>query len=252
MDSTTRFSNRVSDYAKFRPDYPAPLLQYLRDRYSLGTSSIVADIGAGTGIFSRQLLELGCRVVAVEPNDPMREQADRDLSHQPGFRSQKGTAEDTGLPTGCVDLVTAAQAFHWFKPTQAARELSRVLREPKSAVLIWNERVETGDAFHEAYEALIIKYATDYLQIRHQNAATAHVLESFFEMKPDRVQFPHAQKVDLDGLKGRLYSSSYIPKGNSELDRSVTELFHRHEKNGFILLRYDTVAYAGLLPPFQG
>ena len=111
-DPTERFSDRAENYAKYRPGYPDEMLQYFRDLVT--PPATVADIGSGTGILTRQLLNSGYELYAVEPNEAMRREAERTLSGHPGFRSMDGTAEATTLADRSVDLITCAQAFHWF------------------------------------------------------------------------------------------------------------------------------------------
>src|SRR5579863_1256797 len=113
-NSTTRFSDRVEDYVKYRPHYPKKILSYLQDRYAFGPGWVVADIGSGTGISTELFLRFGNNVFAVEPNLEMRSKAEELLAAHPGFRSVEGTAEATGLPGSSIDLIVAGQAFHWF------------------------------------------------------------------------------------------------------------------------------------------
>jgi SAM-dependent methyltransferase len=112
--STERFSNRVADYVRYRPDYPPAVVAFLQAHAGLTATSTVADIGSGTGIFTHHLLELGCKVYAVEPNGPMREAAEPLLNRFDGFVSVDGTADNAGLPAQSVDLIVCAQAFHLF------------------------------------------------------------------------------------------------------------------------------------------
>jgi SAM-dependent methyltransferase len=116
LDPKARFSDRVDDYRKYRPGYPPEVLNVLGERCGLGPASVVADIGSGTGILTALLLDKAASVFAVEPNSPMRAAAEVALGSRPGFRSIPGSAEATTLPDASVDLVTAAQAFHWFDP----------------------------------------------------------------------------------------------------------------------------------------
>jgi ubiquinone/menaquinone biosynthesis C-methylase UbiE len=94
----------------------------------VGPGRVVADVGPGTGIFTRLLLETGARVIGIEPNGPMRAAAERRILGEPRFESKNGRAEATGLADASVDLVTAAQAFHWFEPSAARAEFVRILR----------------------------------------------------------------------------------------------------------------------------
>ena len=137
MDNTSRFSGKADSYQAARPGYPPELAGYLADLGMKGSQ--VADIGAGTGIFSRFLLEkLDCTVWAVEPNEEMRGKAEEELRDVPRFFSVKGTAEATGLDSQSVSFVTAAQAFHWFSPKAFREECLRILRPNGVAVLVWN------------------------------------------------------------------------------------------------------------------
>ncbi|MFN9186953.1 MAG: class I SAM-dependent methyltransferase, partial [Betaproteobacteria bacterium] len=108
------FDGKAHDYERARPGYPAALYEHIESLVGRGAVLSIADIGAGTGLFTRGWLDRGHRVVAVEPNDPMREAADALLRGQPRYRSTNGSAEATAVADASVDLVTAAQAFHWF------------------------------------------------------------------------------------------------------------------------------------------
>src|SRR5882757_691421 len=125
---TTRFSNKVDNYIRYRPGYPPELLRLLKTECGLIPGSVIADIGSGTGILSRILLENGNTVFGVEPNPEMRAAAERLLADYPAFRSIAATAESTTLPAHSVDLITAAQAAHWFNHEQARREFLRILK----------------------------------------------------------------------------------------------------------------------------
>src|ERR1700743_1996529 len=160
MNSKERFSNRVMDYVKYRPDYPAGILSALQ----VSPDWMVADIGSGTGISTELFLRAGCPVHAVEPNEAMRAQAEELLSHYPGFVSVNGTAEATGLAAGSFDLIVAGQAFHWFDPARTREEMVRIGRPGAVAALIWNERLMELP-FEKEYEDLILQYAVDYRTI---------------------------------------------------------------------------------------
>ncbi len=84
----------------------------------------MADIGSGTGIFSHQLLERDLTVFGVEPNDDMRMMAEQSLNLYSRFKSIKATAENTTLKENSVDLVTVAQAFHWFDKKSVQNRMS--------------------------------------------------------------------------------------------------------------------------------
>jgi ubiquinone/menaquinone biosynthesis C-methylase UbiE len=139
-DSTRRFSSRVGNYVRYRPAYPSAVLDLLKSDCSLTAASVIADVAAGTGIFTRMLLENGNRVFGVEPNVEMRKAGEEFLRAYPHFTSVAGTAEATTLADHSVDVVTAAQAAHWFDRGQARREFIRICRPGGWTVLLWNER----------------------------------------------------------------------------------------------------------------
>ena len=122
--SAQRFTTRVESYIKYRPGYPAEVLELLRSECGLINEAIVADIGSGTGILSELILKNGNGVFGVEPNEAMRTAAEQLLQGYPGFTSINGSAENTTLPEDSVDLITAGQAFHWFDVPVARRELA--------------------------------------------------------------------------------------------------------------------------------
>lgn len=210
-DPTRRFSDRVENYVKYRPDYPTQTIPFLVQAVGLQAESAIADVGSGTGILTGLFLRNGNPVFAVEPNKEMRAAAERLLAEYPRFTSLDGTAEAIPLPARSVDFVTAGQAFHWFDAAKARAEFLRVLRPGGWVVLIWNDRCLADSEFSAAYEALLQRYATDYRQVNHQNLDEA-AFTRFFGPGGYKIQaFQNAQYFDLPGLTGRLLSSSYAP-----------------------------------------
>lgn len=249
-NSQKRFSNRVSDYVKFRPKYPEALFEFMMKELDLGTKSLVADIGSGTGIFTQQLLDHGATVFAVEPNAEMRAAAEEMLRDYPNFRSIANSAEATGLPPSSVDLVCAAQAFHWFDVFLVKKEWQRILRPGGKVCLVWNDRKDATTPFLTAYEDLLMKFGTDYNEVRHRNTEENGSIEKLFAPKTYRTfHCDNEQVFDFDGLKGRLLSSSYAPAhGHPNYEPMIAELrviFDRHQVGGHVKFEYDTKAYYG-------
>ena len=244
--TVTRFSNRVANYVKYRPGYPAEMLGLFRDAMGLTPESVIADIGSGTGLSTKPFLENGNRVYGVEPNAAMREAAEEFLREFPNFISYVGTAEETGLDDDSVDFVTASQAFHWFDPVNTRTEFKRILKPGGFIALIWNERQLDANEFLRAYEQLLLKHATDYENVRHENI-DQQKLGAFFETEYERATFPNEQVLDFDGLRGRLLSSSYMPSEDSQafpaLEKELLELFAKHSEKDRIKLLYDTNIY---------
>ena len=158
-DSTERFSSRVADYVRYRPDYPPALLEWLHGPMGVGHEAVVADIGAGTGISSRLFLATGHPVIAVEPNAAMRAASEQWLAPQyPRFSAIDGRAEATGLDDASVDLVSVAQAFHWFDTVAVRAEWQRILRPGGQALIYWNSRLLDASPFLVGYEQLLLDY----------------------------------------------------------------------------------------------
>ncbi|MGA2142679.1 MAG: class I SAM-dependent methyltransferase [Brevinematales bacterium] len=251
-DNTSRFSNRASDYSAARPGYPPVLLDLLKSEAGLSKSSSIADIGSGTGISALLFLDNGNTVFCVEPNKDMRAAAEAAL--QPcytNFRSSGGSAENTLLESGSVDIVTAAQAFHWFDRDKAAAEFRRILKPGGFAVLIWNERKRKGNPFFEDYEKLILKYARDYSGVRHWNIDKT-VFDDFFGKNGYHFNcLKNSQYLDRDGFKKRAMSTSYLPwsgePGNAEMTAELETIFSKYQENSRICFEYDTKVYIGRL-----
>ncbi len=244
----------MENYVRYRPGYPAKILDLLRTEAGLRPNWIVADIGSGTGILAEMFLKCGNTVTGVEPNDAMRAAAERLLRHYARFRSVKGTAEATGLPPASVDLVTAGQAFHWFDLDKARAEFLRILKPGGHAALVWNTRKTEGTPFLRAYELLLQRHSVDYRQVDHR-LVTDEILGRFFAAFR-KWTFANSQEFDLGGLKGRLMSASYAPLPGHPafaplMDR-LDAVFREHAVDGTVRFDYATELYLGRLAAKAG
>jgi ubiquinone/menaquinone biosynthesis C-methylase UbiE len=243
-----RFSDRVENYVRYRPSYPQEVITLLQREVALTPQSVIADAGSGTGISAELFLRAGCTVHAVEPNRDMREAAERLLTHYPHFHSVNGGAQATTLPDHSVDLIVAAQAFHWFNTPETRAEFTRILKPGGHVVLIWNERKLDATPFLRAFEQLLLTFGTDYTAIRHENINTS-ALDSFFSGAYATYSFANEQRFDFEGLQGRLLSSSYAPAaGQPRHDEMIAELhriFDAHQVSGQVCFEYDTRVHVG-------
>lgn len=252
MRPTERFSDRVQDYVRYRPSYPAELVRTIERETGLSPASArVVDLGCGTGISSALFLEAGYDVTGVEPNAAMRAAALERLGAMPRFRVAAGRAEEVPLPDGCCDLIVAAQAFHWFDTAACRTEMRRLLVKDGWVALFWNDRRTDSSEFLREYEALLREHAPEYTRVGHRNWSDARVAEFFGPAGCLRPVFPSHQDLDLEGLTGRVLSSSYVPlagqPGHDELMRALTRAFQRWAQAGTVRFEYDTRLYLGRL-----
>jgi ubiquinone/menaquinone biosynthesis C-methylase UbiE len=249
-NSTSRFSDRVENYIRYRPGYPPECLRVLQEGCGLKPEDVVADIASGTGIWTRMLLEHGNRIFGIEPNPEMRRAGERLLTKFPGFTSVAGKAEATNLPDASVDFVTAAQAAHWFDRPKARREFARILKPRGWLVLIWNERITDSTPFLRDYEQLLLDFATDYQEVRHER--TSDAVHEFYDPATyhERVFAMH-QEFDYAGLEGRLLSSSYAPApGHPQhvpMLQQLRRIYQQHAVGGRVTFAYHTRLYFGRL-----
>lgn len=249
---TERFSDRVSDYIAYRPDYPEAMLGWLEQTFSLSPPRHVADVGGGTGLSAKLFLDAGYRVTLVEPNAAMREGAAAFLNGYETLQLVEGRAEATTLPDASVDLVCVAQAFHWFDQDATREEFRRILRPEGLVLLCWNSRLTSGSPFLDGYEHFLHTHGTDYIDTK-ERYATLEELRAWFQgglLAHHR--FDHAQRFDRRGLRGRTLSSSFIPRADSPRHQPMLDALDAlfddtAEADGKVSYTYDTNVYVGRL-----
>lgn len=211
-------------------------------------TSVIADIGSGTGILSRLFLRNGNRVFGVEPNREMRDMAETLLSDNLNFTSVVGTAEESTLPDDCADFVAAGQAFHWFDVRKAKVEFLRILKPGGFVTLFWNRPNMEGSAFMRAYAETMAKY---YPKKGSDTIGPSPEVVQFFDGKLQMRTFANAQVHDFDGLKGGVLSSSWSPLPEDPLCEAILTdlrgLFDAFQENGQIRVGWITELYFGSL-----
>lgn len=250
MDSTHRFDGKATTYARYRPGYPEALVDYWYEELGFTPESAIADVGAGTGILSALLAARGSRVVAVEPNDDMRSEAVVSLDAYPRCRVVRGTAEETTLEDGSIDVVTAAQAFHWFDQNRFRSECRRILKAQGLVVLAWNARL-ANDVLMRENDAINRKYAAAYKGFTGGFAKSSTVkLANFFrEGGFEYRKFANDLRLDEEGFIGRNLSSSYAPDQDSPVFEpyvgALRALFAKYAKNGTLVFPMSAYSFAG-------
>lgn len=239
-----KFTGKADVYEKFRPGYPDALIDYLYDKAKCDK---VADIGAGTGKFTRCLLRKPWSVTAVEPNDDMR-----------GFLSRLGrvsvvnaAAENTGLPFHAFGLVTAAQAFHWFDADNFKIECRRILTDNGCLAVIWNSFIEEGLAARQ--REICRKYSTDEKFARTGHVGKHEDSEEYFRCeyfsRCEKTEFFGERMFDRDSFIGETLSRSHAPqKDNADFDPFLNELnsaFDEFSSGGKAAVKCRTVCFLG-------
>jgi ubiquinone/menaquinone biosynthesis C-methylase UbiE len=238
LNPLTRFCDRVDDYVKYRPSYPAAAIDKILEGLAPPSQIVAADIGAGTGISSRLLAERGVSVIAIEPNAAMREAAEP----HPLVEFRDGTAEVTNLSDASVDLVTCFQAFHWFNPEPTLSEFRRILKPSGRLAVVWNNRDEE-DALTAEYNRLVRAASNNHpAESRMKMVEPLLATKHFVNVR--EYMFVYRHELDLSGLIGRATSASYVPREGEayeQLISSLQELYQRFcDRRGFVYMVYRT------------
>ena len=243
--SQKAFLNKADNYNRFRPSYPdkaVELIISLSDK----AKPVIADIGSGTGKLSRLLLNKGSEVYAVEPNIDMRKTAEGELSKNKEFYSIASTAENTGLKSDSVDIITVAEAYHWFDNETARLEFKRILRPGGYVILLWNEF--EVDAYVEEKDKFIEKYRKHPKQEKHisrdERADNLFGKDGYI-----KVSYDNSIKQNYESLLGGMLSTSYTFNQNDdnyvEFEKGLKSLFDKYSINGLLESKIHTVCYYG-------
>jgi SAM-dependent methyltransferase len=245
-DPRRRFTGAGGSYARYRPGYPAPLVDWLLERARVGPGEPVADVGCGTGIFTRLLAARGVDVVGIDPNQDMLAQA----IAAGGARYRLAEAAASGFDSHSLALVTVAQAFHWLDRDPALDEFGRILRPGARVAAVYNLRGESG--FMDAYDALLRAFSDRYGVVDSWEDTLAALRADPRTCDHEEWHGPSAQRFDFEGLRGRAWTSSYVFQGvhdGAGFDRALRKLFDAHAEGGTIEFPYRSLALLFRLAP---
>lgn len=250
-DPKQRFTNKVTNYARYRPTYPEALFTFLQNHLGLSPYHAVADIGSGTGLSSKWLIKQGNPLYSVEPNANMRLVAEHLFQQFPNFLSMNGAAEDTSLPDNSVDFLLIGQAYHWFDQVKARQELKRILKTGGYAIIVWNERLTESSQFLKQFENLLIRFSRDYMKVDHRNISEFMLANFYGHRQYGYQSFQNCQLFNWEGLKGRLLSMSYAPQTDetayTQMLDELSRIFRKNGNFGQIKFDYVTRMYFGQL-----
>ena len=241
---TTVFSSKAEKYARYRWRYAAQAVQTITEVTGINRESRAADIGAGTGILTRELTGSVGLIYAVEPNPEMRAVARRELAAYPSCRIVDGRAEATTLEDGSLDLVTAAQATHWFEPRAARKEIRRILKPGGWLAILRNYDTdrELGLALEKIFPA---ETDTAVLKVGDDTPRFFYYEGRKFE----RHEFPFTTRQPWETFFGSLCTASYAPDEGSPLfasfEASARQVFQEFSAGGSIEQHGVTELYLG-------
>ncbi|MDE3170148.1 MAG: class I SAM-dependent methyltransferase [Acidobacteriota bacterium] len=251
VNPTGRFSGRAEVYRRYRSRYPREIIPLLREKCGLTPESIVADIGAGTGMLAELFLENGNVVYAIEPNADMRA-ACEDLTGQfSSLTCIDGTAEDTHLPNHSIDLIAVGRAFHWFDHEKCRPEFKRILRPDGWIVLAGLGPRRGKEPVQDEYQQILREHGIDYSRLRDRYNVKEAVRPFFKGGTLYQAEFPGFEELTYEGLEGHTISLSVTPQPNHPgfpaMQDALKKYFEKFERNGKLRLPTNCHVYMGQL-----
>lgn len=247
MENVQKFTGRASDYAVGRPFYSMQLIEFLYKHY-INDKSVIADIGCGTGKFTKQLLDKGNFVYGVEPNKDMQSVALKELAEYKNFKLINGTAENTNIKPCSVDFITVAQAFHWFDADEFHKECKRILKPNGYVALIWNTRDISAPLNKDSYD-IYKKYCFEFKGFGGGVADDSSNIKQFFDNEYKYIEFNNTLEFTKDKFIKRSLSASYSIKQDNvcfmDYKRELEEIFDKYADTGKLIMPNKTVAYIG-------
>ncbi len=243
-----KFDQKGAVYSGGRPSYPEEIFSYLESNKIINSNSVCADIGAGTGIFTSQLAPCVKSVYAVEPNENMRFVAEQQYGSLGNVISVNATAESTTLSDASLDMITVAQAFHWFDREKFKTECRRILREDGYVVLVWNDRDANSEIIKDNF-AVNKEFCPNFKGSSNGIDFGKEGFSDFFCGEFEIIEFENNYVYDIDTFIKRNLSSSYSPKvtdsNYNSYVNAIKAVFNKHCVGGVVNYPYITRCYIG-------
>lgn len=207
MKNEHLFTDKAENYRLARPSYAPEAIDKIFKMINPG--EFAADIGSGTGIFTREFLRRGIDVYRVEPNMAMSKKAISRFGTDGRFHRVTAPGENTGLKSKSISLITAASSFHWLDLPKFKKECKRILTDNGVVCIIANERVY--DDFTLKQDALCKKYCSGYTSLSHGAQKCRERAELFFEGEYYIEEYDFPLEYTKEKFILRSLSSSYSP-----------------------------------------
>ena len=240
------FGGKSENYSAYRLSYPSEIKDLI---FSMCSYPIIADIGSGTGKFSQLFAEQAKMLYAIEPNEEMRRIAVSLLGKYSNYVSIAATADQTTLDDGSIDIITSAEAYHWFDNEATKTEWKRILKENGYVFLIWNQF--GGDPFDEEMRIISEQYR-EKTKIKQSGVSREQrAIHLFGEGNYQKVEFDNSVLQNWENFCGGWSSASYIPKQGTGayckfLGQAKT-LFDKYAVNGLLKTTVTTICFFGKL-----
>jgi ubiquinone/menaquinone biosynthesis C-methylase UbiE len=247
MDTKQVYSNKAEKYARFRWDYASQAIESIFAISRLGQDASVADIGAGTGILTRHFMGRVQNVYAIEPNPEMRQQLEAELAGCGTCSVLAGSAEATGLIDHSVELITVAQAIHWFNAEQTRKEFRRILKPGGWLAILRN--LSTQDDINQATSELHrAEYGFEGVQAA-RRMEWKPLIYYYGNGRFRRIRFPFAFEQDWERFFGALLSTAGMPDESHSrykyLEGAARDVFARFSVGGKMEVRGETELFIG-------
>jgi SAM-dependent methyltransferase len=248
MDTTDKFTTKAEAYARFRPDFALDAIDTILIQTGIGTQSVVADIGAGTGILTRHFVEKVALIYAVEPNDAMRSYAEANLGEYTSFRSLNTRAEETTIPETSVDLILVGQALDWFDPFPTSAEFQRIVKPGGFLAVISNPPEIPDTPLKLAVRGLFREeFGFNFEESSHPDNQPPN----FYFGHDDFIhtRFPNPVPENWESFFGGICSASFAPDPEhprfKDFSKAAREVFEQFQQDAVITMPFETELWLG-------
>jgi ubiquinone/menaquinone biosynthesis C-methylase UbiE len=238
------YSAKAENYAKYRWDYAPGAIVAIFDSAGITDQTVIADLGAGTGILTQHFVGKAKLVYALEPEAEMRAELEKTFAGNPLCQMRDHSAEKTGLPDHSIDLITVGQAIHWFEPQAARSEFRRILKSGGWLAVLYNNG--TDAVYEKAVKTLFAQFSRPGPARR-----IIHLPMSFYfgHETYQKLLFPFEYSHNWESFLGQLMSSAFLPDEHSpnfgEFEAKAMEVFEGLSVGGRVKSTGETELFLG-------